>query len=317
MTTTASAAATAILSDLLWAAGLPAAETAERLTGRGFDNEVLSARLADGRRVVLRRRRERGQPEHVRASLLEAHGLPAPRLLAATDQASLHEFVPGALLGDLIEAGRATPAVWEQVGRAFRRVHAVTFPSRLAGEVEPDRIVLRPCDPVADLHISLEESIPGLARRAPAALDHITALHELVERAAEPLRAAPAALLHGDVSMWNVIVGEGGAVLIDWDAPLVGDPARELALLDEHAMLFNGQGLDPAFFRGYGRPAPEPNTSLQRAVQSLVWVSGDDWDTGFAQQPPELRARAQRWLDTLLAHLDQLPARIERLRTLL
>jgi aminoglycoside phosphotransferase (APT) family kinase protein len=307
---------TAILSDLLWAAGLPAAESAEHLTGRGFDNEVLSARLADGRRVVLRRRRERGRPEQVRAKLLEAHGMPAPRLLAGTDEASLYEFVPGALLGDLIEAGRATPEVWERVGRAFRRVHAVAFPRCLAGAVGPDQIVLRPCDPVADLHICLEESVPGLAQRAPAALDHIPALHELVEGAAGPLRAAPTALLHGDTSMWNIIVGEDGAMLVDWDAPLVADPARELALLDAHAALFNGQGLDPAFFRGYGRPAAEPNTSLQHAVQTLAWVADDGWETGAAYQPPEQRARSQRWLDTLVARLDQLPAQIERLRAL-
>lgn len=317
MTNTPSAAVTATLSDLLWAAGLPAAVALQPLRGRGFDNELLAARLADGRQVVLRRRRTRGEPEHTRARFLEAHGLPAPRLLAGNGDASLHEFVPGELLGDLIEAGRATPAVWEQVGAAVRRVHAVGFPAHLEGALSPDLIVLRPCDPVADLHASLEAAIPGLARRAPAALEHLAALHDLVDRAAAPLRDAPTALLHGDPGMWNIIMDQHGAVLIDWDRPLVGDPARELALLDMQAMLFNGQGLDPAFYRGYARPAPQPNTALQRVLQTFVWAGSDDWDSACTQPPPEQSARAQRWLQALLADLARLPAQIAHLRTLL
>lgn len=316
MSNTASAAATALLGDLLWAAGLPAAVSVQPLGRGGADHEGLAARLADGRQVLLRRRPARGEPEHPRARFLEAHALPAPRLLAGNGEASLHEFTPGAPLGQLIEAGQATPALWEQVGAAFRRIHAVGFPAGLEGALLPDQIVLRPCDPVADLHASLEAAIPGLARRAPQALEHLPALHELLDRAEAPLRAAPTALLYGDVRLDSIMIDGRATVLLDWSQALVGDPARELALLDDHALLGNGRGLDPAFFRGYGRPAPQPNTALQRAVQRCVWVASDDWDSACADQPPEQRALAQRRLQTLLAGLAQLPAQIEHLHTL-
>src|SRR5689334_15183573 len=142
-----------LLSDLLRRAGLPRAIDACRLSGRGLDHELQLAELADGRRVVLRRWcRPR---ERERAILLEA---------------------PGALLGDLIESGRASPSAWRLVGAAYRRVHAVRFPAGLAGDVEPEGIVLRPVDPVGQMHIWLDGCVPGLRRRAAGALAHLDGL---------------------------------------------------------------------------------------------------------------------------------------------
>src|SRR5262245_65179218 len=111
----------ALLSDLLRQAGLPRAIDARRLGGRGLDHELHIAELADGRRVVLRRwcrpgERERAAFLEAPGAFLEGHGVPAPHLLAATDDAGLYAFAPGTLLGDLIETGRASPSAWRLVG---------------------------------------------------------------------------------------------------------------------------------------------------------------------------------------------------------
>src|SRR6266536_2099267 len=117
--------------------------------------------------------------------------------------------------------------------------------------------------------------------------------------------------------MWNVIVSDDRAWLIDWDKPRIGDPAMEVALLDKHTSLCNGRGLGEAFFDGYGHPPAEPNASWYRVVQTVRWAAGSGWDS-FERQglPPALRARRRQWLSTLLAYVAQLPAHIERLRLL-
>jgi aminoglycoside phosphotransferase (APT) family kinase protein len=303
------------LAELLRQAQLPDAVRVLPLVGRGFTGGVHAVELADGRRVILRVWSRPGVPEQPRAAFLAAHGVPAPGLLAATAAGSLHEFAHGTLLGDLIETQRDSATAWRHVGHAFQRVHAVRFPSGVEGDVLPDRLVLRPADPAARLHERIDESASGLGRRSPGALPHLAALHDLVERAAPSLRSAETALGHGDIHMWNIIVADDRAWLIDWEEPRVCDPAMELALLDKHAALFNGRGLDRAFFDGYGRAAPEPNTSLHRVVQTVSWVASADWDSFERQDlPADLRRRARRWLRTLLAYVAGLPAHIERVR---
>ncbi len=308
-----------VLAALLREAGLPAAVDVRRLSGRGFDNEVHVAQLAGGRRVVLRRWRRPREPELPRAAFLAAHGVPAPRLLAGNRYASLYEFAPGELLGDLIEMGRATEGTWRLVGMAYRRVHDVSFPPGLEGDFDPHRLILRPVDPAAELHARLRECAPRLRRCAPGALPHLPALHELVDRAAESLRRAPTALLLADDNMWNIIVdtAHDRVWLVDWDGPQVGDPAMEVALLDKHASLFNERGLPAACFSGYGHPAIEPNTSLHRVVQTVRWAASRDWDS-FEEQdlPVDLKERARRWLGTLLAYVAQLPEHIARLQSI-
>jgi hypothetical protein len=308
-----------VLAPLLHEAGLPGAVGMRRLSGRGFDNEVHVARLADGRRVVLRRWGRPREPELPRAAFLEARGIPAPRVLAGDRHASLHAFAPGKLLGDLIEADRASDLTWRLVGTAYRRVRDVAFPPGVEGDFGPRRLVLRPVDPVARLHAGLAACAPGLRQRAPGAIPHLHALHELVDRAAGPLRRATTALLLADDNMWNIIVdaAHGRAWLIDWDGPQVGDPAMEVALLDKHASLFNGRGLPAAFFAGYGQPASEPNTSLHRVVQTVRWAASRDWDAIEEKDlPADLKQRARRWLATLLAYVARLPDHIARLRSI-
>lgn len=312
------------LTELLSSAGLADPISVTPLSGRGFDNTVHRITLADGQQVILRRFREPRPPEHERARFLMDHRVPAPAFLAGSEHASLHAFVPGVLLGDLIETGMIAPEHWRAVGRAYRQTHDIRFPPLLTGNIEPDRVTLRANDPMSQLHGWIDGAVSGLKDHDPVLVRSLPALHDVVDRAAVSLRRARTSLGHGDINMWNVIVDGARATLIDWDYPAVRDPALEIALLDKHASLFNwrgGQcndGLDPAFFEGYGRPATEPNTSIHRVVATLQWAIGSDW-AEFERDPtlPEsLKARARNWRATLWGYVDRLPEHIVRLQRL-
>lgn len=308
-----------LLAELLRQAGLPAAVGVTPLTGRGFVNRISAVTLAGGRRVVLRELRRPRPPAFARARFLASHGVPAPALLAATERAELQEFIDGETLGDLIETGRDTDRVWRLVGEAFRRVHAVRFPSGLAGEkLGTERFVLAPYDPAEELHALIDEAEPGLRRLLPGHQAYLPGLREVVRAAAPALRSAPSTLGHGDNHMWNVLVADDRATPIDWDSPRVSDPAKEIALLDKHASLFNRAGLRPAFFDGYGSKPVEPNTSIHRVAQTLQWATSDDWiDT---ERDPlvsaELKALHASWLPILLDYVRDLPRHLERLGAL-
>lgn len=72
------------------------------------------------------------------------------------------------------------------------------------------------------------------------------------------------------------------------------------------------------FFDGYGQPPTEPNTSLHRVVQTLDWATGSDWAEFEADPtlPAEITQRTRDWLRVLVNYLGDLPAHLDRLRTL-
>ncbi|MFK0246380.1 phosphotransferase family protein [Amycolatopsis azurea] len=307
-----------LAGELVTAAGLPQMMKLSPLTGRGFENTIAVITFADKSKAVLRAFTEPREPETARAAFLAQHDLPAPALLAASEHASLMEFAEGATLGDHIEEGTDTERVWQLVGAAYARVHAVTFPGGLAGEdLGPSRFVLTSRDPAAELHTVVEESVRGLRRLAPDLIPLLGELHLAIDAAAPSLRGARSALGHGDINMWNVLVSADRATLIDWDFPRVGDPAKEVALLHKHASLYNGTGLPPAFFAGYGT-SQEPNTTLHRVVQTLGWATSDDFVEfdNDPHLPEDLKQRAKNWLPKLIAYVSEMPAHLERLREL-
>ncbi len=149
-------------------------------------------------------------------------------------------------------------------------------------------------------------------------VDVLPALRDVVDRAATSLRSPRTALGHGDINMWNILVTDEETTLIDWDSPRVSDPAVELALLDKHASLFNGRGLDPAFYDGYGALAPEPNTSIYRVGVTLAWATSQDW-AEFENDPElsgDLKLRARDWHVKVWDYVARLPEHIVRLQSL-
>jgi aminoglycoside phosphotransferase (APT) family kinase protein len=119
-------------------------------------------------------------------------------------------------------AGHAEPAVAAAVGARLARIHAGTaHDASIAAAFPTDRI----------FHdIRLEPYLEATARAHP---DRAAALHRLVEVTA----ATKLALVHGDVSPKNILVGPGGPVFLDAECAWYGDPAFDLAFCLNHLLL--------------------------------------------------------------------------------
>ncbi|GAA1528698.1 hypothetical protein GCM10009741_33160 [Kribbella lupini] len=233
-------------------------------------------------------------PADRRAHFLAAHHVPAPALLAATDDAALYEYAPGDMLLTLIEQARATDNTWHSVGTAFRRLHAIRFPMRLTGAFGNGTFDLHFTDPVHTQHELLDRT--SLAQVA----DHLPKLHAMIDHYADHLRETPTALLHRDVYPANIIVGPDSTTLIDWDSPQVGDPGIEIAALEEHVHLL-GAEVPPAFYSSYGdRPK---TTALHRLTGAIDWL-GADWLDEWAADTTVRGAKAKRWQSGLQAYLQ-------------
>ena len=300
---------TAVLGQLIDAAGLPPVTSTEPVVGHGLDNTLLKAVLSDGHAVLLRRTKYKCRPPWPRAAFLAEHGVGAPRLLAANvDGDSLVDFVDGQPLADLVEAGRADDDTWEMVGNAFGKVHAVTFPAPLQGDVGPETIALAPLDPVQQLRTKIEAATSQLTTERPTVMPALAQLRHLVAYHAGPIRTETPCLVHGDANLHNAIVGPRQATLIDWDFPAVRYPLDELSAFEEHYYLHGGTRLPDAFFAGYGRNPPRHLLLLYRAVGCVHWLTSDDWAQweGDHTIPSDDQARLRRWRTKLLSWLDDL-----------
>ena len=150
----------------------------------------------------------------------------APRVLAH-DEAGVFamEFLDGArhpLWKDELRAGRADAAFAARVGERLARIHAATAgDAGMAREFATD----------AGFHaIRLEPYLLATARVHP---DVAGQLQSLAGRTA----ATRTALVHGDVSPKNILVGPGGPVFLDAECAWYGDPAFDLAFCLNHLLL--------------------------------------------------------------------------------
>jgi len=150
----------------------------------------------------------------------------APRVLAH-DEAGLFamEYLDGArfpLWKNELRAGRADPAFARRVGERLARIHAATAgDARVAGEFGTD----------AGFHaIRLEPYLLATAQRHP---DLAQRLRALAERTAQTRTA----LVHGDVSPKNILLGTQGPVFLDAECAWYGDPAFDLAFCLNHLLL--------------------------------------------------------------------------------
>jgi aminoglycoside phosphotransferase (APT) family kinase protein len=148
----------------------------------------------------------------------------APRVLAHDDSGLFAmEYLGGLpLWKSELRAGRADPGFARLVGERLGAIHAST-----AGDAE----VARRFATDANFHaIRLEPYLLATARAHPEAA---AVLEALAARTA----ATKLALVHGDVSPKNILIGESGPVFLDAECAWYGDPAFDLAFCANHLLL--------------------------------------------------------------------------------
>jgi aminoglycoside phosphotransferase (APT) family kinase protein len=119
-------------------------------------------------------------------------------------------------------AGRADPEMAAAVGGCLTKIHAGTAN-------RPAIAAAFPTDQIFH-DIRLEPYLEATARAHP---DRAAALHRLVQVTA----ATKTALVHGDVSPKNILVGADGPVFLDAECAWYGDPAFDVAFCLNHLLL--------------------------------------------------------------------------------
>ena len=227
--------------DFLRASGLAGAtETpaAEPLTG-GVSSDIWKVTLAGGtvcvKRALARLRVAQlweapvGRNRYERLWMETAAGLLpgiAPRVLA-WDAAGFFamEYLDPALhplWKAELAAGRADPAFGASVGRALARIHA--------GTAKRDDIALQFATDESFHAIRLEPYLLATGRAHP---DLAARLAELASITAN----TKLALVHGDVSPKNILIGPAGPIMLDAECACFGDPAFDLAFCLNHLLL--------------------------------------------------------------------------------
>lgn len=150
-----------------------------------------------------------------------------PKLLAHDPEAGLFamEYLPPdrfPVWKAELRDGRADPAFAALVGRQLARMHKGTAAGEVpAGEFNPD----------GTFHaLRLEPYLAFTADRHP---DVAPRLHALIGTTLANKRA----LVHGDISPKNILVGEAGPVFLDAECAWYGDPAFDVAFCLTHLIL--------------------------------------------------------------------------------
>lgn len=118
--------------------------------------------------------------------------------------------------------GLAKPETARAVAEALVRVHIATAGQSAVAERFPTDAIFRA--------IRLEPYLLATAKRHP---DLAPALHRLVDATARTKRA----LVHGDVSPKNILIGPRGPVFLDAECAWYGDPAFDVAFCLNHLLL--------------------------------------------------------------------------------
>lgn len=211
---------------------------------------------------------------------IAAHAVPgiAPRVLAHDDAGFFAmEYLEGVdyrLWKEELHAGRADPRVARTVGERLARVHAATarredIAQAFATDANFHAIRLEPyLLASARVHRALAPALEALARR--------TAHTRL-------------ALVHGDVSPKNILIGPDGPVFLDAECAWYGDPAFDLAFVLNHLLL-------KCLW------TPPAKAAFLACFDALAedYLRGVDWEPGA-----ELEARAASLLPGLMiARID-------------
>ncbi len=170
--------------------------------------------------------------------------------------------------------GVVDPATATAVGRNLVAIHAAT-----AGDEAAARQFANDADFYA---IRLEPYFVATAQRHPECAD---ALHALVRTTAQ----TKLALVHGDISPKNILIGADGPVFLDAECAWYGDPAFDLAFCLNHLLL-------KSVWR------PESTAGFMACYHALcaAYLGGVTWEP-----PTQTEARAAALLaGMLLARID-------------
>ena len=168
-----------------------------------------------------------------------------------------------------LRGGIADGATAAAVGARLARIHAAT-----AG----DAAVAARFDTLHIFHpIRLEPYLLATARAHP---DRARGLRGLAERTARTQRA----LVHGDVSPKNILIGPKGPVFLDSECAWYGDPAFDLAFCLNHLLL-----------KCLWNPAARDGFLSCFNALAGAYLGTVDWEAGS-----ELEARAATLLPALL-----------------
>ncbi|MGP1395228.1 MAG: phosphotransferase family protein [Inquilinaceae bacterium] len=118
--------------------------------------------------------------------------------------------------------GRADPAMARQVADRLVRIHAATAGSADVAEAFPTDAIFHA--------IRLEPYLLATGRAHPDLAPALAAL-------ADVTAARHGALVHGDVSPKNILLGPDGPVFLDAECAWYGDPAFDLAFCLNHLLL--------------------------------------------------------------------------------
>jgi len=203
----------------------------------------------------------------------------APRIVGHDSRAGLFamEFLDPSrhrLWKAELKEGRAVAAFAAAVGRSLAAIHAGT-----AGRAD---IAARFATDAIFHAIRLEPYLEATARAHPDLAD---ALLRLVATTAETRHA----LVHGDVSPKNILVGPNGPVFLDAECAWYGDPAFDLAFCLNHLLLkcLWNRAASPRFVQCF-------------AAMAEAYGAGVTWEARAA-----VESRAARLLPgLLLARID-------------
>jgi len=215
---------------------------ASALTG-GVSSEIWSVELSSGKHVVKRalprlkvsqswevpieRSRHEAAWMHFAA---QADPASVPQCVASDDRRGmlLMRYLPPSrfrLWKSMLRDGEAIPAQAHAVGTRLARIHAASANPAVAVELRAR------FDHTPLFHaIRLEPYLEATAQRHPALSD---ALHALSRTTAHTRHA----LVHGDISPKNILIGPDGPVFLDAECAWWGDPAFDLAFCLKHLLL--------------------------------------------------------------------------------
>ncbi len=150
-----------------------------------------------------------------------------PRLLGTDDRRHLFamEYLPPEthrLWRSELRDGRADPAISARIGTLIAQIHSATAGRReIATEFATDAFFYA---------LRLEPYLQATARAHPELADRLSAL-------AKTTAASRYALVHGDVSPKNILIGPESPVFLDSECAWYGDPAFDLAFCLNHLLL--------------------------------------------------------------------------------